>query len=234
MMTMTLVMVRDSEECVRWKQGRGWVYQLLIDFLRNRPRLSLIAQWQKHMAMREEVFLTKEGQKLKDYLSNTMPEQLTKLCEVERAEYHRLFEGVRPIFPSLCENDYRSMLSKNSVDYMLDIRNRYAQSGIVFNKLVLEQDDHISIELEYMAVLGERMSDDVCLRASQHALMDSQIQFLEQHVMQWVPSVAEALCKEARSPIYRSLGYILQEFLPYDIAMLRSCRAELDSCLISS
>jgi len=233
-MTMTLEMVRDSEECIRWKQGRGWVYQLLIDFFENRPSLSLIAQWQKHLVTREEAVLTKEGQKLKSYLSNTMPEHFMEICKVERAEYHRLFEGVRPILPSLCESDYRSMLGENSVDYTSDIRNRYVQSGIVFNKLHFEQDDHISIELEYMAVLGERMSDDLCLRASQHALMDSQIQFLEQHVMQWVPSVAEALCKEARSPIYRSLGYILKEFLPYDIAMLRSWRAELDSCLVIS
>ncbi len=227
-MTMTLEMVRDYEECIRWKQGRGWVYQLLIDFLGNPPSLSLIAQWQKHMVTREESVLTKEGQKLKDYFSNTMPRQFTEVCEVERTEYHRLFEGVRPILPSLCESDYRSMLNKNSVDYTLDIRNMYAQSGIVFNKLHLEQDDHVSIELEFMAVLGERMSDDIRLRTSQQSLIDSQIQFLEQHIMTWVPSLAEVLCNQARTPIYRSLGFILKEFLPYDIAMLHSWRADLE------
>ncbi|OAB42874.1 TorD/DmsD family molecular chaperone [Paenibacillus glacialis] len=227
-MTMTLEMVRELEEYVRWKQGRGWVYQLLIDFLGNPPSLSLIALWQKHMVNREEAVLTQEGQKLKDYLSEMMPKQFTQVCEVERAEYHRLFEGIRPIVPSLCESDYRSILSKNSVDFTLDISNMYAQSSIVFNKLHHEQDDHISIELEFMAVLGERMSDDIRLRTSQQLLIDTQIQFLEQHVMKWVPSLADVLCKQAQTPVYRSLGYIIQEFLPYDIAMLRSWRAELD------
>jgi len=227
MMTMILEMVREPEECIRWKQGRGWVYQLLIDFLGNPPSLSLIAQWQKYMVTREEAVLTKEVQKLRDYFSKTMPRQFTEVFKAERAEYHRLFAGVRPIFPSLCESDYRSMLSKKSVDCTLDIRNMYAESGIVFNKLHLEQDDHISIELEFMAILGERMSDDIRVRTSQQTLIETQIQFLEQHIMKWVPSLAEILCNQARTPIYRILGFILKEFLPYDTAMLHSWKADL-------
>lgn len=227
-MTMILEMTRDSEECLRWKQGRGWVYQLLIDFLGNAPSLSLVAQWRHHMVTRDEAILTEGGQMLKDYLSSIMPEQYTEVCEVEREEYERLFGSVQPEFPSLCESDYRSMLSKNSVDCTFDICHMYAQSGIVFNKVHLEQDDHVSIELEYMAILGERTLDGKRLRASQQSLIDSQIQFLEQHLLKWIPSLAEDLCSLARTPMYKGIGSILKEFIPYDMEMLRTWRADLD------
>lgn len=227
-MVTSLEMVRDSEECIRWKQGRGMVYQLLIDFLGNPPSLSMVAQWRQYMVVREESLLTAGGRILKNYMSSITPEQYTAICEMEKEEYYRLFDSVRPIVPSLCESDYRSKLNKNTIDCTLDISNMYAQSGIVFNKLHLEQDDHISIELEYMAVLGDRMLDDRRLRTSQQALIDSQIEFLEQHLTQWIPSLADELYTKSRTPMYRAIGCILKEFLPHDIEMLRSWRAALD------
>lgn len=227
-MTMTLDRVEVTEECLRWKQGRGWVYQLLIDFLGNRPRLSLITQWHQYMVTREGTLLTEGGRTLKDYLSNITPVEFIQLCEMEKKEYFRLFDSNQPAIPTLHECDYRSRIGKKNVDCMLDIRNRYANSGIVFNKLSLEQDDHISIELEYMAILGERMLDVRRLRTSQQILVDSQIQFLEQHIMKWIPSLADDLLNHAQTPMYRGLGVVLKEFIPYDMEMLMSWRASLE------
>jgi TorA maturation chaperone TorD len=226
-MTITMELMKDSEECILWKQGRGWVYQLLIDFLGNPPSLSLIAQWRAHVVTREESVLTEGGQLLKGYLSNIMPGQLVVVCVEEKAEYQRLFNCMHPIFPSLCESEYVSNMRGKNVDYTAAIREFYVQSGIAFNKLNHEQDDNIWIELEYMAILAERTSDDRRIRTAQLELIDDQIRFLEEHLIKWMPSFGEDLVGLAQSPIYKAIGSILRDFIPHDIAMLRSWKEDL-------
>ena len=226
-MLLTMELVKDTEEYVRWKQGRGWVYQLLIDFLGSPPSLSLVAQWRQHMVTREEILLTEGGQLLKNYLSGIIPGQLVKICEVEKAEYQRLFHCMRPIFPSLCESDYVSRLREKNVDCTAEVREIYVQSGIAFNKLNHEQDDNISLELEYMAILAERTSDDRRIRMAQLELIDDQIQFLEEHLIKWIPTLGEDLMCLAQSPVYTAIGSILKDFITYDMAMLHGWREEL-------
>ncbi|WP_438348788.1 TorD/DmsD family molecular chaperone [Paenibacillus sp. FA6] len=226
-MLLTMELVKDTEECVRWKQGRGWVYQLLIDFLGSPPSLSLVAQWRQHMVTREEILLTEGGQLLKNYLSNIMPGQLVKICEVEKEEYQRLFHCMRPIFRSLCESDYVSRLREKKVDCTANVREMYVQSGIAFNKLNHEQDDNISLELEYMAILAERTSDDRRIRTAQLELIDDQIRFLDEHLIQWIPTFGEDLMCLAQSSVYTAIGSILRDFIPYDMIMLRSWRENL-------
>ncbi|MHA0856287.1 TorD/DmsD family molecular chaperone [Paenibacillus sp. CMAA1364] len=226
-MSLTMELLKDTEECVRWRQGRVWVYQLLIDFLARHPRMSLVTQWRHHMITREETLLTAGGQLLRNYLNDIMPGQLVKICEIEKHEYQRLFHSMHPIFPSLCERDYVVKLKGKDVDWTSDIREIYVQSGISFNKLNHEQDDNIWIELEYMAILAERTIDGRRIRTAQLALIDDQIRFLERHLMSWVPRFGEDLMYMAQSPLYKAIGSILKDFIPNDMEMLRLWREQL-------
>ncbi|AOZ93181.1 TorD/DmsD family molecular chaperone [Paenibacillus crassostreae] len=226
-MNMTMELSKDSEECTLWKKRRGWMYQLLIDFLGNSPSLSLISQWRQHMVTREDVLLTEGGQRLIHYFSNIHPSQLIEISEVEKKEYRRLFEGTQPLFPSLCESSYISKVREKQVDCTADIREVYVRSGIAFNKLSHEHDDYILIELEYMAILAERTSDHRRIRIAQLSLIDDQIKFLEDHVMNWVPIFGEDLMNETHSPIYTEIGSILRDFITYDRRMLHTWRENL-------
>lgn len=179
------------------------------------------------MMLRDEVAITEGGRKLRNLLSSIDPQQLVERCVTEEAEYRRLFDSGHPIFPSLCEGAYRGMKGKAIVECTLGIREMYADHGIVFNKLDHEQDDHIVLELEFMAVLVERTLDANRIRSSQLELIDSQIQFLDRHLLQWTPQLAEDISFIARSTLYIEVANVLKEFIVYDMQMLRAWRASM-------
>ncbi|GAB6991247.1 TorD/DmsD family molecular chaperone [Paenibacillus pini] len=227
MMTMTAQSVHESAEGVRWLQGRGWMYQLLIDFLENPPSLSQMMQWQLHIVRREEVVLTESVGQLKAYIGGLKPVQLLNLCSEETAEYHRLFDSMDAVLPCVCESVYREEDHGSMLSCIQQIRKAYADCGIVFNKLDHEKDDHITLELEFMAVMGERAQDSS--RFADHRLVwvDHQIDFLENHLMKWTPQLANEMQQLAQTPLYTGLARILKEFIPYDLNMLREWRKEL-------
>jgi TorA maturation chaperone TorD len=105
----------------------------------------------------------------------------------------------------------------------------YTSAGIVFNKCNGEADDHIAIELEFMAVMHERMLYNSFSIRSAMELLDIQEAFLEEHLLQWTPQFCDKLNAATDSPLYLGLSHMLAEFLPLDLQMLRSWRASLES-----
>ncbi|MCJ8012828.1 molecular chaperone TorD family protein [Paenibacillus sp. KQZ6P-2] len=217
----------DTTEGTRWLQGRGWVYQLLIDFSGNSPSLSLMAPWQRQAALREELALTEGGRRLQEYLGELEPCELSKVCQTETLEYERLFAGPDALLPCICESIYCAADQRSGQRCLQNIREAYAGCGIVFNKLQSETDDHLAIELEFIAVAGEHMDDAQGLPESRLMWLDTQIDFLENHLMKWTPRLSNELIALARTPLYREIGHIVGEFIPYDLQMLRLLRKDL-------
>ncbi|MDR9853446.1 molecular chaperone TorD family protein [Paenibacillus sp. VCA1] len=226
-MTTTLEPLLDTLEGARWHQGRGWAYQLLIDFLENPPGLAQIAPWQRQAELREELALTDGGRRLQDYLGRLSPGRLVEACRKETAEYERLFIGRDAVFPSVCESAYRTADPRSAWRCIRQIREAYEDCGIVFNKLQSENDDHLTIELEFIAVAGEHMAFTAGLPECRLMWLDTQIDFLDRHLLQWAPHFAKELTEQARTPLYREIGSMLGEFIPYDLRMLKSMRNEL-------
>ncbi|GIP28784.1 dehydrogenase [Paenibacillus sp. J23TS9] len=227
MTTMTVKSLLDTAKGVQWLQGRGWVYQLLIDFLENPPSLSQIALWQRQAAMREELALTEGGRRLQEHWGKLEPCELSDECRMETKEYERLFTGPDALLPCVCESVYRTTDQGSGHRCLQQIREAYAGCGIVFNKLQSEKDDHLTIELEFIAVAGEHMDDAQGLPECQLMWLDTQIDFLEKHLLQWTPRLSNELTSLARTPLYREIGHIVSEFIPYDLQMLRLLREEL-------
>ncbi|WP_168928984.1 TorD/DmsD family molecular chaperone [Paenibacillus dokdonensis] len=227
MTTMTVKSLLDTAKGVQWLQGRGWVYQLLIDFLENPPSLSQIALWQRQAAMREEMALTEGGRRLQEHWGKLEPCELSDVCRMETKEYERLFTGPDALLPCVCESVYRTTDQRSGHRCLQQIREAYAACGIVFNKLQSEKDDHLTIELEFIAVAGEHMDNTQGLPECQLMWLDTQIDFLENHLLQWTPRLSNELTSLARTPLYREIGHIVSEFIPYDLQMLRLLREEL-------
>ncbi|MNP60255.1 chaperone protein TorD [compost metagenome] len=94
----------------------------------------------------------------------------------------------------------------------------------MFNKISGERDDHIALELEFMAVLSEEMLSKAGLHESCLELADVQIRFLENHLMQWAPRFSNELAAATSSPIYIGLAELLVQFLDMDLEKLYAWR----------
>ncbi|USB32917.1 molecular chaperone TorD family protein [Paenibacillus sp. YPG26] len=229
-MTTTILpdRVTASEEQMLWLERRGWVYQLLVDFLRREPRLSLIAQYRREGKLKGPVISGEGARLLKGYLDSINESRLRQVCYEEADEYMRLFAGSQAVLP-LTEGVFRARREgSEALRNISGLGEVYCECGVVFNKLHNERDDHIAIELEFMSVLADRMLVAGCVRNKCTELADMQMWFLESHLLQWAPAFAEALRREARTPLYKGLAVLLSDFLARDLSMLRLWRAALD------
>lgn len=219
--------VQIPEEQANWMELRGWVYQLLMDFLSRPPRMSLIAQWRRRVELKNTIPQCQGGKKLKSYLESIPEEDFRRVCYEEAEEYERLFMGHNAKMIA-CESLFRAREEGvNGFACLSEIRDTYMQTGVVFNKISGERDDHIALELEFMAVMSEEMLSKASLRESSLELVDVQISFLEDHLLKWVPLFSAELAAITTSPMYKGLSELLIEFLAVDLEELRVWRKQL-------
>ncbi|ULO07884.1 molecular chaperone TorD family protein [Paenibacillus sp. 19GGS1-52] len=224
MTNQTVPLLAVPEALSRWLKSRGLIYQLLVDFFGRKPTLSLVAQWSRKAQMSVAAEMTEGGRELKRYLCSQEPGELMHICEKETFEYKRLMNERAAIVPREaahmgCADEFCNVLS--------DV---YASAGIVFKKCNGdESDDHIAIELEFMAVLHERMLYNSFSIRSAMELLEIQETFLEEHLLKWTPKFCERLNAATESPLYLGLSHMLEEFLPQDLQMLRIWKASLES-----
>lgn len=212
-----------SEEQSHWLELRGWVYQLLMDFLNRPPRMSLLGQWVRRIEQRNTMPNTQAGLKLKHYLESIESKDFRKVFGEVEAEYKRLFMGSEAI--KTCEGAYMQDSDEyDEFNYRMAIRSLYLEAGVVFNKLSGERDDHIAMELEFMAVLSQEILEKQPFRQKCLEIADLQIRFMENHLLKWAHLFSENLASSTTSPLYQGVAELISEFLTYDYHQLCAWR----------
>lgn len=209
----------------RWLESRGLIYQILVDFYGRKPSLSLVAQWSRNRQMSTAAEMTEGGRELKRYLCSQEPAELPQICEKESREYKRLMSELA-VGTFIPREAAQLGLEEEFCNVLSDV---YASAGIVFKKCGGEADDHIAIELEFMAVLHERMLYNSFSVRSAMELLEIQERFLEEHLLKWTPQFCQRLNAATDSPLYLGLSHMLEEFLPQDLQMLRAWKASLET-----
>lgn len=212
------------EEVQRWLENRGFIYQMLGDFYGRVPALSRVAQWRSDRQMANAAELTEGGRALKRYLSDCDPSELPALCEAESEEYKRLMGELNRLKSGPRE---AAQLGREAA-FCNVISDVYASAGIVFKKCGGEADDHIAIELEFMAVMHDRMLYNSFSARSAMELLEIQEKFLEEHLIKWVPLFCRRLNEATSSPLYLALSRMVEEFLPNDLNMLRAWKGSIE------
>lgn len=95
------------------------------------------------------------------------------------------------------------------------VRRAYEAFGLVVPNLNREPDDHIALEFSFLAHLclraldaldaGDDLKVDQCLAGEQA--------FLDDHVLQWMPTMLEAMLAQAETPFYRAFAQLAQGVL---------------------
>lgn len=112
----------------------------------------------------------------------------------------------------------------------------YAASGFVKAEQYHVPEDHISLELDFMAALGARAATAIEAVANgepesngklEEAEKDlnAQLDFLEKHLLVWVPGLCDELEGHARTPFYRGIAQMLRVFMEQESAYLDELNA---------
>ncbi len=222
---MTSAMMEKTGTAAReekhWTHTRWMMYQLLSDFIIYRPSVHLVMKWRgklKRLEWQCEAF-----DRFKAIISGPDADSLADFCKRETQEYDRLLERRQAAVP-LREALYTDCGSELSA---VRASAEYDRAGVILNKTAGEKDDELSVELEFMAVLAERLTEQgVRSKTECDQLMRTQLGFVKRHMRVWVPPFCGELRKHTDSPLYLALCALMEELMVSDYAWLGEQVAE--------
>jgi len=129
-----------------------------------------------------------------------------------QVDYCRLFVGPGKLLAPPWESVHRDVTHLTFQKDTVEVRKWYALYGLQFEKLHKEPDDHIGLELAFIATLASRAAE--ALAAGEDArcqeLVEAKNSFIHEHLMQWGPQWAETALKGARSEFYQGVFKLIQ------------------------
>lgn len=135
-------------------------------------------------------------------------------------DYNQLFVGPGSLKAPPWESVYRS---KDRIVFgpeTLAVRKFFQSYGLEVQLLNKEPDDHIGLELEFMAYLSEEAL--AAYEAGEDAtdLLEGTERFLHEHLEQWVPNFCDDVEKEAQTDFFVGLAKLTRGWLEVDAKTL--------------
>ena len=164
-----------------------------------------------------------EGNRLiATYLSGIWENTLTELA----ADYMRTFFGhgysghaAAYPFESVYSSEKR-LLMQSARDEVLAL---YRAAGLSKQESWKEGEDHIALELEFMQRMALRAAEALAEDAEDEAVayLRTSYDFLENHLINWVPMMVTDMRMHARTLFYQGLGQLTLGTIQEDEAVLR-------------
>lgn len=143
-----------------------------------------------------------------------------KTADKMKDDFTALFLGPAQLDAPPWESYYRSREGSFLSKYTLSARKAYREQGFAPAEYPNEPDDHLAYELDFMRALAAR----TLIRHRQgkgiEALRNAQMEFLEDHLLRWAGSYAQAMQATERQSVYPHLAGILWTTLKWDARSL--------------
>ena len=168
-----------------------------------------------------------------DLISHAISEMRSREVEDSRinlaADYADVFLGVKhDILPHPSESAYSNMEHLVYQRERSKVANIYRQVGLNKISKFTEPEDHIAIELSFMAYLTKQTADAIEGGKIEDARRYAELQksFLEDHLMSWTPRLCEDILKASETDFYRGIARIMKGFLSEDVSTVNELISE--------
>ena len=216
----------DRREHLELTKNRKKFYQLLARLYRIEVDHSFLSQL-KNMSLptgSSEKDLKEGYEILGNYLKNCSEDDLDDLA----VDFARIFLGAG-VADSSAAFPYESVYTSQEAIIMQEARDQvkaiYAKKGLsVADKRAEFFEDHIAIELDFMAFLCKEAQSILDLQdeSEASACLEEQIDFLNGHLLNWVPSFCKDIEKYADTEFYKGVAKITSGYLNLDKRILES------------
>ncbi len=127
---------------------------------------------------------------------------------MKRDQLH-LFIGTDVVLAPVWESVYFSEEHLVFQEQTLQVRQWYSRFGLQAERINREPDDHIGLELSFVAHLAKRALDAIDQKDEQdlEKLLQAQRDFLTEHLLCWAPAWAKLVKEHAETDFYRGLAY---------------------------
>ncbi|WP_424210642.1 TorD/DmsD family molecular chaperone [Streptomyces sp. BI20] len=125
-----------------------------------------------------------------------------------RADHNRLFVGPEALLAPPWESVHRSPEGLLFETETLQVRAWYARHGLAAPRQGREPDDHLGLELSFVAALSVRALDAVEAGAPDRArdLLAARRAFLDEHPLTWAGGFFDMIEEHARTAFHRGLA----------------------------
>lgn len=129
-----------------------------------------------------------------------------------QADYLRLFIGPGKVIAPPWESVHFSKERLTFQEQTLDVRNWYRRFGLVSEKIYKEPDDHIGLEISFVAHLTKLALNSLEEQDENKfaQLLDAQREFLAAHLLRWGPYWCTLVYHNAQTDFYKGISLLTQ------------------------
>lgn len=213
--------------------GRACAYRALQTVLGNEPSPEVLGAWSGEAAQDALALYRASAParyaELAEGLASVCADVDEAAVEDLRREYTELFIGPASLAAPPWESVYVAGEPLLFQPVTLEVRRAYLDEDLVPTEYPHVADDHVSLELDFMAALAARMlqawgEGDA---AEARRLAESQIAFLDKHLLVWIEPYCEALRGAGEYRFYPQVVELAQLAMRADRALLGEVRDEL-------
>jgi putative dimethyl sulfoxide reductase chaperone len=137
-------------------------------------------------------------------------------------DYTRLFIGPYELPAPPWESAYLNKERLLFQEETLKVRQFYLKYSFLPVEFGHEADDHLGLELDFMFRLNELALEAMGRENHEEVLqlLNDQKLFLEEHLLKWVPQLADKVVENANTDFYRGMAKVLKGFLLLDLRAL--------------
>ncbi len=171
-----------------------------------KPSKEAVENWKRLLADDAAIFMH-DLKKAVDEIDPASEQEMEDLLW----EYTRLFIGPYKLPCPPWESVYTSpkgLMMQTAADEVLDL---YRETGLTVNSADV-MPDHIGAELNFLAILFQRISDETGNRDHYVKIADK---FIREHLMEWLPNFARDMEDAAVLLLYRELSRATASFLSF-------------------
>lgn len=167
-------------------------------------------------------------QRAKRYLSHPGVDPRTDLA----VDYARVFLSAG-VYDGLTAEPYESIFTSEDGLLMQDARDNavriYRENGVGVDPQLHMPEDHLGLELEFMASMAEKTK--TALEADDSAeiarCIEVQRTFIADHLLNWLPALTEKVDEFAQLPLYPAIMRVIEGFLKEDDLFLADLKEAL-------
>ncbi len=215
--------------------NRLYLYSLLYKTFGREPDAELLTLLCAETAVSAFALLSEEKGDVLDRVGPFLEGLRAKandpaFLEEAKTEYMHLFVGPDKLVAPPWESVYRGEDAMLFQAVTLEVREIYRGFGLLPEGYPHVADDSLALELAFMSKLAERAAED--LRNGDETglcrLLESSQEFLEKHLLRWIPKFLERMQKATSQLMYPQLCVVLDAFLKRDRDTLAELRSFLE------
>lgn len=208
------------EEFIQQEKFRVSIYMLLADCFKQSPSMDSVIALAKIIESVEP----KDKKMMDDMLDEL---KISSDTTINR-DYIDLFIGPRsltaPPYGSIYMEEGHQIMGKSTSDAV----RLYNSVGFRKANSFKQPEDHIQVELEFMAVLINKTIDAIMNNDYDDALelLNRQDEFLKNHIGSWIRPFAQAIINSAKTLYYKNIAAIAEEFIKQDVEAIELVKHE--------